>query len=115
MLIINNFDKLNGYFEDRLHIESIYENDYEYRIFVEYSFEYQNLPIYVLIDRNKRKDVDPKFPNDTTPVYNTHIIQHLEDGSTKRKDFGIKMKALESSDNMITALNEMLNDFINER
>lgn len=115
MLTINNFEKLNGYFEDRLCIQRIEENEYEYRIFVEYTVKLQNLPIYVGIDRNKRTDIDPKFPLDKTPVYNTHIIQRFDDGRIKRKDLGVKKKALESSDNIIKALNEMLDDFINER
>lgn len=115
MLTINNFDKLNGYFEGRLCIQSIEENELAYRIFVEYAFEFINVPIYINIARNKRKDVDPKFPNDTIPVYNTHIIQRFDDGRVKRKDLGIKKKALESSDNIIKALNEMLDDFVNER
>lgn len=115
MLTISNFDKLNGYFEGRLYIQRIEENELAYRIFVEYAFEFHNVPIYIVIDRNKRTDVDPKFPLDKTPVYNTHIIQHFDDGTVKRKDLGIKKKALESSDNIIKALNEMLNEFVNER
>jgi hypothetical protein len=36
-------------------------------------------------------------------------------GGVKRKDLGIKKKALESSDNIIKAIKEMLDDFVNER
>lgn len=72
MLTISNFDKLNGYFEGRLYIQRIEENELAYRIFVEYAFEFHNVPIYIGIDRNKRTDVDPKFPNDKTP-HITHI------------------------------------------
>lgn len=115
MLTISNFDKLNGYFEGRLYIQSIEENELAYRIFVEYAFEFHNVPIYIGIARNKRTDVDPKFPNDKTPVYDTHIIQRFDDGRVKRKDLGIKKKALESSDNIIKAITEMLDDFVNER
>lgn len=115
MLTISNFDKLNGYFEGRLYIQSIEEGELAYRIFVEYAFEFQNVPIYIGIARNKRTDIDLKFPNDKTPVYNVHILQSFDDGRIKRKDLGIKKKALESSDNIITALNEMLDDFVNER
>jgi hypothetical protein len=115
MLTISNFDKLNGYFEGRLCIQSIEEDEDVYRIFVEYEFEFINVPIYIGIARNKRTDVDPKFPLDKTPVYDVHIIQRFDDGRVKRKDLGIKKKALESSDNIIKALNEMLDDFVNER
>lgn len=115
MLTINNFDKLNGYIEDRLCIQRIEENELAYRIFVEYAIGFINVPIYIGIDRNKRTDVDPKWPNDTTPVYNVHIIQRFDDGRVKRKDLGIKKKALESSDNIIKAIKEMLDDFVNER
>lgn len=115
MLTISNFDKLNGYIEDRLCIQSIEENELEYRIFVEYAIGFINVPIHIVIERTKRKDVDPKFPNDKTPVYNTTIIQRFDDGRVKRKDLGIKKKALESSDNMIKAIKEMLDDFVNER
>lgn len=115
MLTISNFDKLNGYFEGRLCIQRIEEGEAAYRIFVEYAFEFHNVPIYIGIDRNKRTDVDPKFPNDKTLVYNTYILQRFDDGRVKRKDLGIKKKALESSDNIIKAITEMLNDFVNER
>lgn len=115
MLTISNFDKLNGYIEGRFCIQRIEEDELEYRIFVEYAIGFINVSIYIGIDRNKRTDVDPKFPNDTTPVYNTHIIQLLDNGRIKRKDLGIKRKALESGDNLIKAIKEMLDDFAKER
>lgn len=115
MLTINNFDKLNGYMDDNFYIQRIEETELAYQIFTERAFQFHNIPIYIGIERTKRKDVDPKFPLDKTPVYNTHIIQRFDDGRVKRKDLGIKKKALESSDNMIKAIKEMLDDFVNER
>lgn len=115
MLTIHNFEKLNGYNDGGLYIERINESINEYQIFVEYELILENFPIYISINRNKRNDVDEKFPNDTTPVYNIRIIQHLPNGRTKRKELGIKKKALESSNNIIFAIMEMLDDFINER
>lgn len=115
MLTISNFDKLNGYIEGRFCIHRIEEGESAYRILVDCAIGFINVPIYIGIDRNKRTDVDPKWPNDTTPVYNVHIIQRFDDGRVKRKDLGIKKKALESSDNIIKAIQEMLDDFVNER
>jgi hypothetical protein len=115
MLTINNIDKLDGYQDDKLRICGVFEYSDVYRIFVDYAIEFENINIYININRNKRTDVDPKFPLDKTPVYNTMIEHRFINGNVKRKDLGIKKKALESSDNMIAAINEMLYDFVNER
>ena len=115
MLTINNIDKLDGYKDDKLRISGVFGYSDVYRIFVEYAIEFENINIYITINRNKRTDVDPKFPLDKTPVYNTMIEQRLVKGGVKRKDLGIKKKALESSDNIIKAIKEMLDDFVNER
>lgn len=114
MLIISNSDKLIGYNDDILTIQNIVERDdiNEYQI----SAIYDGYNYFIItINRIKRKDVDPKFPMDKTPVYNTKILQQFSDGARKIKELGIKKKALESSDNMIKAIKEMLDDFINER
>jgi hypothetical protein len=115
MLTINNFEKLDGYQDDELRISGVFEYADVYKIFVDYAIPFENISIYITINRNKRTDIDPKYPLDKTPVYNTTIEQRFSNGGTKRKDFGIKKKALESTDNMIKALNEMLDDFVNER
>jgi hypothetical protein len=115
MLTINNFEKLDGYQDDELRISGVFEYADTYRIFVEYAISFENINIYITINRNKRTDIDPKFQFDKTPLYNTMIEQRLVKGGIKRKDLGIKKKALESSDNMITAIKEMLDDFVNER
>ena len=115
MLTINNIDKLVGYQDDKLRIHDILEYQDVYRIFVGYAISFQNIDIGIIINRTKRNDVDPKWPNDKTPVYNTSIYQQLDTGRIKQKDLGIKKKALESSDNMIKAIKEMLDDFVNER
>jgi hypothetical protein len=115
MLTINNIDKLDGYQDDKLRIAGIFEYADVYKIFVDYAIPFENINIYITINRNKRTDVDPKFPLDKTPVYNTMIEQRLMKRGVKRKELGIKKKAIESSDNMITAIKEMLDDFLNER
>jgi hypothetical protein len=115
MLTINNFEKLDGYQDDKLRISGVFEYADVYRIFVDYAISFENINIYISINRNKRTDIDPKFPLDKTPVYNTTIEQRFLNGGTKRKDLGIKKKALESTDNMIKAIKEMLDDFVNER
>lgn len=115
MLTINNFEKLDGYQDDKLRISGVFEYADVYKIFVLYAITFENISIYITINRNKRTDIDPKFPLDKTPVYNTMIEQRLVKGGVKRKDLGIKKKALESSDNIIKAIKEMLDDFINER
>jgi hypothetical protein len=115
MLTINNIDKLVGYQDDKLRIHDILEYQDVYRIFVGYAISFQNIDVGITINRNKRNDVDPKWPNDKTPVYNTSIYQPLDTGRIKQKDLGIKKKALESSDNMIKAIKEMLDDFVNNR
>jgi hypothetical protein len=115
MLTINNFEKLDGYQDDELRISGVFEYADTYRIFVEYAISFENINIYITINRNKRTDIDPKFPLDKTPVYNTMIEQRPAKGGVKRKDLGIKKKALESSDNIIKAIKEMLDDFVNER
>jgi hypothetical protein len=118
MLTINNFEKLDGYQDDELRISGVFEYADVYKIFVDYAIPFENISIYITINRNKRTDIDPKFPLDKTPVYNTMIEQRLVkgvNGGVKRKDLGIKKKALESSDNIIKAIKEMLDDFVNER
>jgi hypothetical protein len=118
MLTINNIDKLIGYQDDKLRIHDILVNEDVYRILVGYAISFQNIDVGININRTKRNDVDPKWPNDKTPVYNTLIYQRIGDGKSfriKQKNLGIKKKALESSDNMIAAINEMLYDFVNER
>jgi hypothetical protein len=115
MLTINNFEKLDGYQDDELRISGVFEYADVYKIFVDYAIEFENINIYITINRNKRTDVDPKFPLDKTPVYNTMIEQRLMKYGVKRKELGIKKKALESSDNIIKAIKEMLDDFVNER
>ena len=115
MLTIDNIDKLDGYQDDKLRISGFFEYADVYKIFVLYAIPFENISIYITINRNKRTDVDPKFPLDKTPVYNTIIEQRLVKGGVKRKDLGIKKKALESSDNIIKAIKEMLDDFVNER
>jgi hypothetical protein len=115
MLTINNIDKLDGYQDDKIRISGVFEYSDVYRIFVEYAISFENISIYITINRNKRTDLDPKFPLDKTPVYNTSIYQQLDNGRIKKKELGIKKKALESSDNMIKAIKEMLDDFVNER
>ena len=115
MLTINNIDKLKNKSYGDLYIIDISEYKDEYRIYVEYGLVLNKRDVSISINRFKRTDVDPKFPLDKTPIYNTSIIEYLDSGGTKRKDLGIKKKALESSDNMIKALNEMLDDFVNER
>jgi hypothetical protein len=115
MLTINNIDKLKNKSYGDLYIIDISEYKDEYRIYVEYGLVLNKRDISISINRFKRTDVDPKFPLDKTPIYNTSIIEYFDNGGTKRKDLGIKKKALESSDNMIKALNEMLDDFVNER
>ena len=115
MLTINNFEKLKNKSYGDLYIIDISEYGDEYKIYVEYGLVLNKRDITIWINRIKRTDVDEKFPNDTTPVYNTYIIEYLDNGRTKRKYLGIKKKALESSDNILRALNEMLDDFVNER
>jgi hypothetical protein len=115
MLTINNIDKLKNKSYGDLYIIDISEYKDEYRIYVEYGLVLNKRDVSISINRFKRTDVDPKFPLDKTPIYNTSIIEYLDNGGTKRKDLGIKKKALESSDNMIKALNEMLDDFVKER
>ncbi len=115
MLTINNIDKLDGYQDDKIRISGVFEYSDVYRIFVEYAISFENINIYISINRNKRTDIDPKFPLDKTPVYNTTIEHKLATGGVKRKEMGIKKKALESSDNMIKAIKEMLDDFVNGR
>lgn len=115
MLTINNTDKLIGYQDDKLRIHDILVYEDVYRIFVGYAISFQNIDVGIIINRTKRNDVDPKWSNDKTPVYNTAIYQTIDNGRIKRKDLGIKKKALESSDNMIASIKEMLNDFVNER
>jgi hypothetical protein len=114
MLTINNFEKLDGYQDDKLRISGVFEYVDVYKIFVLYAIPFENISIYITINRNKRTDIDPKFPLDKTPVYNTMIEQRPVSGGVKRKDLGIKKKALESSDNIIKAIKEMLDDFVNE-
>jgi hypothetical protein len=115
MLTINNFEKLDGYQDDELRISGVFQYGDVYRIFVDYAIAFENINIYITINRNKRTDIDPKFPLNKTSVYNTMIEQPLVKGGVKRKDLGIKKKALESSDNIIKAIKEMLDDFVNER
>jgi hypothetical protein len=114
MLTINNFEKLDGYQDDELRISGVFQYGDVYRIFVDYAIEFENINIYININRNKRTDIDPKFPLDKTPVYNIMIEHRFINGNVKRKDLGIKKKALESSDNIIKAIKEMLDDFVNE-
>lgn len=115
MLTINNTDKLVGYQDDKLRIYDILVYEDVYRIFVGYAISFQNIDVGITINRTKRSDIDPKFPLDKTPVYNTSIYQQLDTGRIKHKEFGIKKKALDSSDNMIKAIKEMLDDFVNGR
>jgi hypothetical protein len=115
MLTIDNIEKLDGYQDDKLRICGVFQYSDVYRIFVDYAIPFENINIYISINRTKRTDVDPKFPLDKTPVYNTKIEQQLVKGGVKRKELGIKKKALESSDNMIKAIKEMLDDFVNNR
>jgi hypothetical protein len=115
MLTINNIDKLDGYYDDKLRISGFFEYADVYKIFVLYAIPFENISIYITINRNKRTDIDPKYPLDKTPVYNTTIEQRFSNGSIKRKDLGIKKKALESTDNMIKAIKEMLDDFVKEK
>jgi hypothetical protein len=115
MLTISNFEKLKNKSYSDLYIIDISEYGDEYKLYVEYGLVLKRRDITIWINRIKRTDIDPKFPLDKTPVYNTSIIEYLDNGGTKRKDLGIKKKALESSDNIMKAIKEMLDDFVNER